>query len=281
MTLLNKRQKVLLSVIDTLERHGKNTKTFIMKALFLIKQDFRADEKIRFYSFFPYKYGPFSEAVYSDLNYLVKQGFVEETQTSLTPEGRVICSSNNLFKEQSESIALRYSNQHSILDDTYKRYPTFTVNSELVRKPETKKVPAILATGYEGEDIDEFLNKLIKNQIDTVIDIRNNPFSMKFSFTKSRLVKHLQKVGIRYVHIKELGVEKEFREKLETSEDYSRLFLAYKEKLVENRDKVLELLKLSDNHRIALLCFEKNPQQCHRSALAEELKDKGKQVIFV
>jgi uncharacterized protein (DUF488 family) len=280
MALTNK-QRALLTLVESLEQHSLNTKTAIMKALFLLKHDFRIDEKIRFYSFFPYKYGPYSEAVYSDLNYLASKGLLEGSQTALTEDGKMALSSKRVFREQSRLISLKYPDANSMRIDVYRRYPKYAVKSELIKHAPAKCKPAIFATGYESEDIDEFLNKLIQNNIGVVVDIRNNPFSMKYPFTKDRLIRHLARIGVKYVHFKELGVEKELRERLQTPEDYNALFLAYKEKLLQCESSISKVLELAHDSRIALLCFERNSEHCHRSILAAELRGRGKNVTFI
>lgn len=278
---LTNRQKALLAVIGTLEKQGKNTKTFIMKALFLLQHDFRIGETMRFYSFFPHKYGPFSGEAYSDLNRLVSLGLLQDSQTKLTGEGWEIAKPLNEFLAQAELIAAKYPGKTSIIQDVYGRYPEYTTRSELLRNDKPLPEAAVFATGYEGEDIDQFLNKLIKNNIDLVVDIRHNPFSMKPSFTKGRLIRHLQKAGVGYTHLKELGVEKELRKELGATEDYAAFFHAYKQKLTQSETAVSVLLKLADSRRVALLCFEKDPKRCHRSILAEELCRRGIRVSII
>lgn len=281
MAGLIKRQKVLLSVIDELQRCGRNTRTFIMKALFLLKKDFGADDKLRFYSFFPYKFGPFSAEVYADLNRLVKLGFLEESETALTPHGKAVVRREGILRDQTCLIAAKYKNKASLIDDVYARYPEYTVNSQLVNRPKEENSAALFATGYESEDIDGFLHKLVQNRIDIVIDIRDNPFSMKFAFTKSRLARHLERAGISYVHMKELGVERTLRQNLSAAGDYDAFFSAYRQKLGLVEDKLLEVVDIAGKQRAALLCFEKNPKRCHRSVLAAELEIRGTKVAFI
>lgn len=277
---LTKRQKALIAVIGTLEKQEKNTKTFIMKTLFLLRHDFGFGEKMRFYSFFPHKYGPFSGEVYSDLNRLVNIGLLQESQTMLTGEGWRIAKPLSELRQQAELIASKYS-KDSIIKDVYGRYPAYTARSELVTKDKPLTEAAVFATGYEGEDIDQFLNKLIENNIDLVIDIRDNPFSMKPSFTKGRLIRHLQNAGIGYTHLKELGVEKEIRKELGVTDDYTAFFDAYKQKLMQSETAISGLLQLAANRRVALLCFENDPKRCHRSILAEELGRRGVRVSLI
>ena len=72
----------------------------------------------------------------------------------------------------------------------------------------------LFLTGYEKETIEEFLDKLKKENITTVIDIRETPLSRKNGFSKNLLSKLLEKKGINYFHFQDLGSPKELRDKL-------------------------------------------------------------------
>lgn len=61
----------------------------------------------------------------------------------------------------------------------------------------TDKTPAVFSIGYEGLTIDSFLNKLIANNITVVVDIRNNPQSMKYGFSKNIQKQTPAKAGSR------------------------------------------------------------------------------------
>jgi uncharacterized protein (DUF488 family) len=77
------------------------------------------------------------------------------------------------------------------------------------------------------------------------------------------------------MHIPEVGINSEKRQQLDTQSDYDRLFAEYcqttlQDTLVE-QNRILVLLK--DYKRIALTCFEAEPCQCHRTHLADAIKE--------
>ena len=77
-------------------------------------------------------------------------------------------------------------------------------------------------------------------------------------------------VGIGYIHIADLGIEPDKRSSLETLDDYKRLFADYEKTLPSRRsslDKVYTLLQ--QNTRIALTCFELEPEMCHRHVIRD------------
>lgn len=169
---------------------------------------------------------------------------------------------------------------------TYKKYPYFAIHSEIADRylntEELKKVvqykptasKTILYTiGYEGISLEQYLNKLIGKDVKVLVDVRNNPMSMKYGFTKSQLFNACTSVGIQYTHFPEVGIVSEQRQELTSQTDYDRLFEKYRKNTLPHtlstQEKILDLLK--EKERIALTCFEANICQCHRKHLAEAI----------
>ena len=127
----------------------------------------------------------------------------------------------------------------------------------------------IFTVGYEGVSIENFIRKLCENSIYRIIDVRRNPISRKPGFSKAALLARLQESGIDYVHIPELGIDSSLRRSLQTDDDYSALFTHYEERMLPNvTDKIEETIALLEEKPSALLCFEEDPQHCHRTCLA-------------
>lgn len=107
-------------------------------------------------------------------------------------------------------------------------------------------------------------------------DVRKNPLSRKFGFSKGILGRLLPKLGIQYLHIPELGVQSELRKELNTPDDYLRLFNVYRETLPQKEESLRLLETLFEQHeRIALTCFEKEPHSCHRHCISDYLANKN------
>jgi uncharacterized protein (DUF488 family) len=170
----------------------------------------------------------------------------------------------------------------------YEQYPYFAINSRIVEsimdmegmirinavKEQLKQTGQVLFTiGYEGVSIEQYLNTLIKNDVRILCDVRNNPLSRKFGFSKSNLQKYLGNLGIEYVHLPELGISSSKRNNLNSDEDYQNLFKDYRSSLSKNReslDKLYQLLEVKG--RIALTCFEHEPLHCHRHIIRDYLR---------
>lgn len=279
------RRKILLSLIQVFE--GELEKIQLQKLLFLYTR-FQKERKT--YDFVPYKYGCFSFQANSDLSTLKKYGIVSETSKSWKKEDEVSYLSE-LTKEDKKIISdfrIIYANKSSddLIKLTYKRYPYFAINSTIAKDylDETEfenlnnyrsfEDEIVLFTiGYEGISLESYLNKLIKNNIKVLCDVRKNALSMKYGFSKTQLKNACNGVGIEYVHIPEVGIDSDQRQELKLQSDYDVLFEKYKEnnliKTVPNQVEILDLLK--QNKRIALTCFEADICQCHRKHLSEAI----------
>jgi len=169
---------------------------------------------------------------------------------------------------------------------TYTKYPYFALNStiahEVLSEDEycamTKLKPQVSSTvlftiGYEGISLEEYINKLIINGIKVLCDVRKNALSMKYGFSKSQLRNAAEGVGIKYVHLPDLGIESDKRQELHTQSDYDNLFLQYRKvvltKTHNQQEKIIQLL--NTHKHVALTCFEANICQCHRKYLAEAI----------
>src|SRR6185503_14200457 len=140
---------------------------------------------------------------------------------------------------QKAMLALKTSNVRGskLIKKIYQENPQFTSRSEILEKRfdseeikylkfawNTDKSPMIITIGYEGETIDSFLYKLISNNVTAIIDIRNNPQSMKFGFSKKGFKDFIEKTGMKYFHIPELGIPSAMRKRLGQKTSYKRLF---------------------------------------------------------
>lgn len=121
--------------------------------------------------------------------------------------------------------------------------------------------------------LEKYLNLLITSDVKVLVDVRKNAFSMKYGFSKATLQKAVEGVGLKYIHVPQLGIESENRQFLHTQDDYDRLFDVYENTtLKENWQYILQVRKVMDeNRRICLTCFERNPRQCHRTKVANAL----------
>ncbi len=281
MKLFN-RQKVLLNSIEALNEKNINSRRAIVKSLFLLQEEHTIASQMPFYHFFAYKQGPFSHLCFDDLRKLRDNNLVNDEETAITKAGEAVL--NEVGREHNSTIKtmLRsFPNETKITDYVYQKYPEYTIKSELREQKPKKAEPGFFTIGYEGKDIDQFLNALVSNTIDLLIDIRRNPFSMNFTYIKDALMKKLKDVSIDYLHIPELGIESEERKNLKSKADYEELFAKYRQTLSIKEVYINRIIELGTTKRIALLCFEADCNFCHRGEVAKVIKSRKHEVVHL
>jgi hypothetical protein len=267
-----KRQRFLLAFIRQLQ--DGVTSTDLQKLVFLYTMKENSD----FYEFIPYKFGSYSFRLAEDVDILRRDGFLSADDSHIQAAG------NYPYMELYQIASERGSN---LIRKAYSEYPYYAVNSEITRRiwgskeaerfrNEKEKyahtLQMLFTIGYEGRNVESFINALIQNDIRLLCDVRKIPLSRKFGFSKNKLKHITETIGIKYVHIPDLGIESDKRSSLETVEDYRRLFKEYERTLV-NYTKQLDQLYylLCSNSRIALMCYEKDPEMCHRHVLRDHM----------
>ncbi len=132
----------------------------------------------------------------------------------------------------------------------------------------TSESPTIVSIGYERRDVSELIGLLRANGVVTLVDVRLNPISRKKGFSKKALAAALGDAGIEYRHERELGNPKENRDPFRRGLESARQ--RYTRHLQNGAHSVLErLVDLASTSRIALLCYERDHDQCHRSCILE------------
>lgn len=126
----------------------------------------------------------------------------------------------------------------------------------------------IFTIGYEGARIEDFVATLRSVGVETVLDVRELPISRRKGFSKSALTAHLEAGGIKYRHEKRLGSPSHIRNQLRETGDYKRYFKDFNGYLATQSDFVAELAGLLKG-KVALVCYERNPDECHRKSVAE------------
>lgn len=133
-----------------------------------------------------------------------------------------------------------------------------------------------LATiGYEGSSQEDFIATLEAAGIMLVIDIRDVPVSRRKGFSKNALAEALSERSIRYVHLKSLGDPKEGREAARQgrTEEFRRIFGRH---LASDtaQQALSSAQQLIAGSVACLLCYERSHENCHRTIVAEALKDR-------
>jgi uncharacterized protein (DUF488 family) len=126
----------------------------------------------------------------------------------------------------------------------------------------------IFTIGYEATTMAEFLDALKEAGVERVIDVRALPLSRRPGFSKTPFKAALAEAGIDYVHLKPLGTPADGRAAARAGRqgDLERIYADQLE-LPETIVAIEQMLELAIEKPSALLCYEREPAQCHRSLL--------------
>ena len=161
--------------------------------------------------------------------------------------------------------------------ECFKEQYLFSDCTETYKQNQSHNELTLFTIGYEGVSFDEYVNNLLQNNIRLLCDVRINPISRKFGFSKRNLSEILPKLGIEYLHIPELGVLSSNRKELHAASDYHRLFAKYNKEL-KKKKQFLSIVtdSLFKFKKIALTCFEQEPLFCHRHCISDYIQKERK-----
>ena len=257
----------------------------MQKYLFLLSRE----QENPSYHFVPYRFGCYSFQANADKRTLAKYELIKH-------HDKWVLDSNRQFLHvlrPEDHIAVtkvvqnfRHVRGRELIGHVYRNYPYYAINSEMrheiLTRTEQEKVDGfrpearfarLYTIGYEGQSLEQFLNKLIGQSVTVLCDVRRNAVSMKYGFSKRQLHRACNAIGIGYIHIPELGIVSHKRRHLESPADYDALFSDYvKTTLMESKDALYSIIQLvHDSQRVALTCFEADVERCHRGCVASAL----------
>jgi uncharacterized protein (DUF488 family) len=293
--MIFERQRLLLTMLDALG--GPVANTDFQKLLFLYTKQCETSPT---YEFVPYRFGAFSFTSYADKRRLTEAGCLtdDENHWHLSPEGRQVARKEAVMP----LVVARFCRAHAtlrgnaLIAEQYRKFPYYATRSEILdivlrdsesrqrviaARPKNSR-PGLLTIGYEARTLEGYLNLLLTNSVTLLCDVRRNPLSRKYGFSKSSLSKACEGVGIDYEHLPELGIDSEERRDLNTQADYDALFADYERKSLPHQTAALSRIRgwVQGGERVALTCFERLPEQCHRHCVAKALaQSAGKDLV--
>ena len=129
----------------------------------------------------------------------------------------------------------------------------------------------LFTIGYEQATPQAVLDELTRAKVKLLIDTRAVSSSRRPGFSKRQLAAALNARGIAYIHLQKLGTPAEGRQAARSG-DLKTLWRIYNKHLKTPDAKAAmdELVTLVESGKpTCLLCYERDPAQCHRSRIAE------------
>lgn len=278
------RQKIILHLIDKMG--GETSFIRLVKTAFLYRELVESKKLDTFYGFVPYKFGPYSFNLGNELKSLIKNGYI------CSANKKTIKLNNNIelppidFEEEIRYFTKKYLKvpNNELFEIVYSHYPWFTINAEKHGKRRLSRPTAnhlIYIVGYEGLQIDTFLNLLLKKGIQQVIDVRSNPISRQYGYHKTTFDKLCKHMSIEYLHYPELGITSEKRNTVQSTDSLKQLLAWYYNHIAATNKKSIKSIEEEIKSKSSvLLCMEADPNLCHRLQLARIISKETGLEIF-
>lgn len=270
------RQKAALDLIN--RAGGSIEKTRLVKLAFLMRQELMPEDR-SFYGFVPYHFGPFSFALYHDMEKLATDGWIESGEEGfrLIDQERQPNPMPHEYRSAVDGVWRAYGRKgvSTLVEDVYARYPWYTARCKTMAKRAAAipvATPAIYTAGYEGLSLDDFLDRLLRAGIQQLIDVRKNPVARRFGFHRSTMARTCENLGIRYRHVPDLGIPGDMRMDLDGQDARDRLFALYRKDILPRQEEAIARVELwMKEMPSVLVCMEAKPCECHRTHLGREL----------
>jgi uncharacterized protein (DUF488 family) len=133
----------------------------------------------------------------------------------------------------------------------------------------------LFTIGYEGKTQAEFLDELAAAGIALLIDVRAVAASRRPGFSKTALANGLRERGIDYLHLRALGTPADGRQAARAGRVAEmRSIYAVQLETPEAALAIEQALAEASARPSALLCYEREAPDCHRSMLAERMVER-------
>ena len=136
-------------------------------------------------------------------------------------------------------------------------------------------MPELFTIGYQQAKPADFLAALKEAGVGVLLDVREVAWSRRPEFAKRALSDALQVAGIDYVHLKGLGTPKSGRAAAKAGDrrGFHAIFAAHAE-TPEFQSDLAKAADLAAPGGACLMCYERDPNACHRSIVAGLMRDK-------
>jgi uncharacterized protein (DUF488 family) len=138
----------------------------------------------------------------------------------------------------------------------------------------SKENLVVLTIGHSTRTIEEFIDILVTYEINLVVDVRTVPHSRHNpQFNKEVLPNQLRHLGIKYIHIPEIGGLRRPKSNSVNLAWKNSSFRGYADYMQTQEfiDNLLKIVALARENRLTLMCAEALPWRCHRNLISDAL----------
>ena len=139
-----------------------------------------------------------------------------------------------------------------------------------------KRSSELFTIGYEQATSAAVLSELKRARIKLLVDTRAVAASRRPGFSKRQLAAALDEQGIGYLHLQKLGTPTEGRQAARSG-NFDKLWRIYDRHLetpeaIDAMDQLISIVR--SEGPVCLLCYERDPGQCHRSRIAAMVRER-------
>ena len=139
--------------------------------------------------------------------------------------------------------------------------------------------PAIFTIGHSNHSLEDFLALLNRHDIEVLADVRSQPYGRLDHFNREIIAAALKAAGVDYIFMgRELGARREEQQCYQDG-------VAVYEKIAQApafQEGLSRLRQRASTSRVAVMCAEKEPLDCHRTILiCRRLRDCGLKIQHI
>ena len=132
--------------------------------------------------------------------------------------------------------------------------------------------------GYAGRSAGQIVGLAKSAGVRTIIDIRLNPVSMyKPELSKSNFRRIVEAAGLLYLHLPQFGVPRKIRARAISTGSRQAIWDWYDRIIISPLRHNLNWFFNIAEPKLAFMCVETDPSECHRHLLFNALEDQGLQ----
>lgn len=133
----------------------------------------------------------------------------------------------------------------------------------------------LFTIGYEGATPAALADALSTAGVEVLVDVRAVANSRRPGFSKRALSAGVDERGIGYLHLRALGTPAEGRAAARAGRhaEMQAIFAEQLKTEAAQEDVAALVAMLKQGRKMCLLCFEREPEHCHRKIVAERIEE--------